>query len=309
MVTYNTYLEEKQYRAIAAKAAKYYQEQDVTADIPVITTEKPDAREYRWTILTDPNVSRGMVDWSPTGPKADVQAGYTDYKLPGIQMDLFIPTSQINQMHSEQMLADMKEAKIAKWAVDVDTGLVEGVTDQSGNVALDAGGMEGQGTAVIDLNGIDSNLEVKGDIWAGINKMIDAIPFAMRKEGPPMLLYVTENLYKNSAAPDRIYQDKVEYDFIHEFLVGPKALPGRKIGKIIVTDKILVAGTDTKGTNDRMILLVPDTRWLGKVISRGFSLLDEEKVMFGIHQAWGWRGAFICDNANAMQVSEQIVWT
>lgn len=309
MVTYNTYLEEKQYRAISAKAAKYYQDMDITADIPVITTEKPDAREYRWTVLKDPKASRGVVDWSPTGFKADVQPGYTDYKLNGVQMDLFIPTSQINQMYGERLLADMKEAMVAKWAVDVDDTLVSGNFDESGNVALDAGGMEGQGTAATNLNGTNSNLEVKGDIWVAINTMIDAIPFAMRKEGPDMLLYVSENLYKNSAAADRIYQDKVEYDFIHEFLIGPKALPGRKITKIIVTNKILVAGTDTAGTEDRMILLVPSTRWLGKVISRGFSLLDEEKVMFGIHQAWGWRGAYICDNANAQQTSEQIVWT
>lgn len=308
MVTYNTYLEEKQYRAIAAKAAKYYQEMDITADIPRIDAPVPDAREYRWTVLTNPNVSRGVYDWSPTGPAADVQAGYTDYDLPGIQMDLFIPKGGINQKYGEGMLADQRAAMIAKWAVDVDDALVSGATDESGNVALDAGGMEGQGTAVIDLNGTDSNLVTKGYIWDGINKMIDAIPFGMRQEGPPMLLYVSENLYKKSAASNRIYQDKVEYDFIHEYLVGEKAIKSRKIAKIIVTNKILVAGTDTAGTNDRMILLVPDTRWLGRVISRGFSLIDEEQVMFGQHQAWGWRGAFICDNANAMQVSEQIVW-
>jgi hypothetical protein len=308
MVTYNTYLEDRQYREVAARAARYYQERAKSNVIPMIPTTIPDAREYRWTVLTDPNASRGIVDWSPTGPKADTQSGYTDYKLNGIQMDLYIPKNNINQYQGETLLADIRQAEIAKWILDVDDAMFKGNYDDSGNVLLDAGGMQAQGTAVIDLNGTDSNLATKGYIWAGINKMIDAIPFAMREEGPDMILFIDEDTYKRSAAPDRIYQDKIEYDFIHEMLVGPKAISGRKIGQIIVTNKVLVAGTDTAGTNGRMILLVPDSRWLGRVVSRGFSLLDEENVMFGIHQAWGWRGSFICDNANALQRSEQIVW-
>ncbi len=276
----------------------------------MIQATGPDDREYRWVSLTDPNSSRGVVDWSPNGPEADAQSGYTDYKLNGVQMDLWLPKAGINQYQGATLLADIKEAEIAKWYLDVDTAMFEGnYNDSDKKVLLDAGGLQAQGTLVQDLNGTDSNLATKGYIWAGINKMIDAIPFAMREEGPPMILFASENIIKKASAPDRIYQDKVEWDFIYDKLIGEKAMEGRKIGSVVVTNKTLISGTDTTGTHDRMILLVPDKRWLGRVVSRGFSLLDEEKKMFGIHQAWGWRGAMIVDNANASQRSEQIVWS
>ena len=138
--------------------------------------------------------------------------------------------------------------------------------------------------------------------------MIDAIPFPMREEGPPMVLMMSENIAKNAKAPDRIYQDKVEWDFIYENLIGPMAIEARKIGAVRITNKILVSGTDTLGTNDRMALYVPDVRWIAKVVSRSFSLLGEKRGMLSLKQAWGWRGRCIIDNANAAQFSEQIVW-
>jgi hypothetical protein len=321
MVTYNTVLEDRQYREISKRAARYYQERGKMVDLPLIKTEIPDADQYRWVRLTDPRIAAeedpdiinvgpatgGVREWEESGDLADIQHGYTDYSLGSIQMNLKIINSNINQFVGSNLLADKRDALIAKFAVDVDDGLIKGIYDRTGQVCL-ATGYQAQATSVVDLNGVDSNLSTKGDIWKGINKMIDAIPFAMREEGPPMVLLMSENIAKNAKAPDRIYQDKLEWDFIYENLIGPMALEGRKIGTVRVTNKILVSGTDTLGTNDRMALYVPDRRWLAKVVSRSFSLLGEKRGMLSVIQGWGWKGRCIIDNADAAQFTEQIVW-
>ena len=57
MVTYNTVLEDRQYREVSARAAKYYQQKAVMAELPLRKTTIPDALQYRWTRLTDPQIA------------------------------------------------------------------------------------------------------------------------------------------------------------------------------------------------------------------------------------------------------------
>jgi len=119
----------------------------------------------------------------------------------------------------------------------------------------------------------------------------------------------SENIAKNCKAPDRIYQDKVEWDFIYDNLIGEKAIEGRKIGAVHVTNKVLITGTDTLGSHDRIFIYVPDRRWIAKVVSRSFSLLGEKRGMLSVKQAWGWRGRCCIFEGYAAQMSEQIYWT
>lgn len=317
MTTYNTVFEDRQYREVAKKAAKYYQERAKMVDLPFIKTEIPDALSYRHTRLKDPQIAGedteadvatgGVQEWEEDGDLADVQHGYDDFTLGSVQMNLKIGNSNINQYVGKNMIANKKNALIAKFAVDVDDGLIKGFYDRTGKVLL-ASGFQTQATSVIDLNGTDSNLVTKGDIWEAIVKMVDAIPFAMREEAPPMILLMSENISKNAKAPNRIYQDKVEWDFIHDYFIGEKSVDARRIGEVRITNKILLSGTDTKGTHDRMALYVPDERWIAKVVSRSFSLLGEKQGMLSVKQAWGWRGRCCVFNADAAQFSEQIVW-
>jgi len=311
MVTYNTVLEDAQYIAIAKKAAEYFQEDAITNVIPLITTDTPDQLYYRHVPLGKSKVSQGISDdWSPQGEKADTEHGYVDFYLGGREMHLVIPKKGINQYVGENLLADKRRQEIRQFALDVDLTNIVGnypdLDDRDG--LLDAGGLIGQATTVEDLDGSDSNLSTKGDIWKGINKMIDAIPLRLRVNAPPMLLFGSENIIKNAKAPDRVYNDAVEWDFITRTLMGELAPRGRRIGQVIITNNILVQGTDTLGTHDRLMLIVPHEDIIARVVSRGFSLLDEEQVMFGIHQAWGWRGSLCVFDTDGVQFSEQIVW-
>ena len=319
MVTYNTVLEDRQYREVSKRAAKYYLESAKMVDLPLKQTDIPNVKQYRWTRLTEPriaaedevaNVATGgqiAEEWDEEGDLGDVQHGFNDYTLGSIQMTLKVMNSNINTFVGSNLLADKREALIKKFALDVDTGLIKGIYDRTGKVLI-ASGYQTQATSVANLNGTDSNLITKGDIWEAINKMIDTIPFAMREEGPPMIMLWSENIAKTVQGPKRIYQDKIEWDFIKSELMGENAQEARKIGSVRVTNKLLVSGTDTKGTHDRIALYVPDGRFIGKAVSRSFSLLGEKQGLISLKQAWGWTGRCIIDNALAGMFSEQIVW-
>jgi len=320
-VTYNTALEQRQYMAIALKASKYYLEKTAMAPLPLITTPIPHVKQYRWTRLTKPyiaaedtvaNVATGGLEaeeFAEDGPLGDVQHGYQDYNLGSIAMFLKVKNSDIPQFIGPNLLADKREAIIEKFAFDVDTGLIKGIYDRTGKVLV-ASGYQAQATTVAALNGTDSNLETKGDIWKAFNKLIDTIPLGMRQQSPPMECVMSENIYKKASAPDRIYLQDVEWDYIKKYLMGENALQARKINPVVkISNDMLVAGTDTEGTNDRIALYVPNNRWIGRVVSRGFSKLGEKQGMLSTTQQWGWTGRCVVDNALAATFSEQIVWT
>ena len=321
MVTYNTALEQRQYMAIALKASKYYLEKTAMAPLPLIQTPVPHVKQYRWTRLTEPyiaaedmvaNVATGGLEaeeFPEDGPLGDVQHGYTDYHLGSVNMFLKVAHADIPQFIGPNLLADKREAIIEKFAFDVDEGLIRGFYDRTGKVLI-ASGYQAQATTITDLNGSDSSLVTKGDIWKGLNKMIDSIPLGMRQQSPPMELVMSEHVYKMASDPNRVYLNDIEWDYIKKYLMGENALQARRINpNVQISNKLLVAGTDTETTNDRIALYVPNDRWIGRVVSRGFSKLGEKAGMLSSTQQWGWTGRCIIDNALAAGFSEQIVWT
>jgi len=320
-VTYNTALEQRQYMAIALKASKFYLEKTAMAPLPLKTTPVPHVKKYRWTRLTKPyiaaedsiaNVATGGLEaeeFPEDGPLGDVQHGYQDYSLGSINMFLKVKNSNIPQFIGPNLLADKREAIIEKFAFDVDLGLIRGIYDRTGKVLI-ASGYQAQATSVANLNGTDSNLSTKGDIWKALNLMIDTIPLGMRQSSGPMELVMSEHVYKIASAPDRVYLQDIEWDYIVKYLMGDRALKDRKINPDVkISNNMLLAGTDTIVTNDRMALYVPNDRWIGRVVSRGFSKLGEKRGMLSTTQEWGWTGRCIIDNALAATFTEQIIWT
>ena len=320
-VTWNKAFEQRQYMAISLKAAKYYLEKAGFASLPLIKSPIPHAIQYRWTRLGVPyiaaedsvaNVATGgkaAEQWDEDPDLGDVQHGYQDYNLGSIQMALKVMNSNIPQFIGTNLLADKREALIEKFALDVDEGMIRGIYDRTGKVLV-ASGYQADATTVTLLNGVDSNLSNKGDGWKALNKMIDTIPLGMRQASPPMELVMSEHIYKMLSAPDRVYLEDVEWDYIVRYLMGDRALKDRKINPDVkISNKLLVAGTDTLGVNNRMALYVPDPRWIGRVVSRGFSLLGEKQGMLSYTQQWGWTGRCIIDNPLAAMFTEQIVWT
>ena len=186
--------------------------------------------------------------------------------------------------------------------------MIRGIYDRTGKVKI-AEGYQDQATSVANLNGTDSKLTTKGDIWKGLNLMIDTIPLGMRQQSPPMELVMSENIYKNASAPDRIYLNEIEWDYIVKYLMGERSLQARRINPVVQISNKIIDPSETAGTEDRMALYVPNNRWLGRVVSRGFSKLGEKAGMLSTTQQWGWTGRCIIDNALAATYSESIVWT
>jgi len=320
MVTYNTALEQRQYMAISLKAAKFYLENAAMMALPLKKTPVPHVKQFRWVRLleayiaaedTEAAVATGGLEaeeFSEDGPLADVQHGFNDYNLGSIAMFLKVKNSNIPQFIGSNLLADKREAKIEKFAKDVDTGLIRGIFDRTGKVKI-VSGYQDQATSVTNLNGSDSNLETKGDIWKALNKMIDTIPLGMRQSSPPMELVMSEHIYKEASDPNRVYLQDIEWDYIKKYLMGEGALKYRRINPDVKISNMMLDSGDTEITHDRMALYVPNARWIGKVVSRSFSKLGEKAGMLSTTMQYGWTGRCIIDNALAGTFTEQIVWT
>jgi len=319
MTNYNKVFEERQYRSVTSKAARYYQERAKMDVIPVIQTDVPDALEYTYVYLADPRSSHASLDWEDQGIVADVLHEPTTYDLYSQQMHIKIHNNDIAK-YGESLIGDKKDASIAKWVLDIDNSMVHGPKNFNGTQMFE--GFIGQLTSIQDLDGTDSTLSARGDIWKGLNKMIDGIPFAMREEGPDMICFITESVFTHAASPDRVYQEMTEWDLIVRNL-QTNAPHGRKIGQFIITNKILgevgdavadddggedIGTADSATTDGRIFLLVPDPRWIARIVSRNFSLVGEEQKMLFVHQLYGWRGRGIIFNTDCAEFSEEIRW-
>lgn len=325
MTTYNIAFDDNQYRAIAGRAAKYFQEKAVTGMIPLVKADVPDARQYRYTYFGDPKASYSGVEWSAHGERGTVLSQYTDIDLFTDQLNMFFGINEVNN-YGEALIADKKAAIVDKWALDVDYRNLHGPHAGYGGSAVvaDEGtqlaeGLIGQLTSIQNLDGTDSLLNVKGDIWYALNTMIDGIPFRIRQGGPPMILISDEYVAKEAFAPDRIYQDSIEGDFIKRVLMGADAPMGRKIGSWYVSNNLLCNATDntdgenadtadTLGTQSRMLLFVPDVKVCGRIISRGYSLVGENQTALGIEQVWGHKGRAYWFDTDCAEFSEAITW-
>jgi hypothetical protein len=327
LTTYDIAFDESQYRAIADKAVALYQDKAISYAIPLVQADVFDAYQYRYVYLGDPIASSSGIDWSAKGERGRVLHQYTDYDLYTEQMNLYFDINEYNKF-GNSLIADKRSAIIDKWVLNVDYRQLHGpragygasgaATGESYGTQL-AEGLIGQLTSIQNLDGTDSTLSVKGDIWYAINTMIDGIPFAMRQSGPPMRMVTDEYVAKEAFAPDRIFFDKVEGDFIREYLMGEKAPQGRKIGSWEVTNNLLCEASDdtdgdnadtadTLGTHSRIMLYVPDTKYVGRIVSRGFSLVGEDTGMLGTEQAWGWKGRSVWFNTDCAEFSEAIQW-
>jgi len=324
MTNYDVAFEEKQYRSVASRAAKYYQDSCDTSFIPLVVADVPDAYEYRYTYLTDPRASWAGHEWSEGGPRGTVLHDYTDIHLYTQQLNLYFNMNDYNKW-GDSLIADKRGALIDKWAIDVDQAAIHGPKFVGGLTLAGTQlveGLIGQLTSIQNLDGTDSTLNVKGDIWYALNTMIDGIPFAMRKEGPDMVMICDEYVVKEAMSPDRIYQDKIEWDFIKENLIvgGKNTIHPRAISKIVVSNKILAEASDdtdgdnadtvdTLGTHSRIMLIVPDPRWVGRIVSRGFSLVGENQTALGLEQIYGWKGRAYFFNTDCAEYSEAIQWS
>ena len=312
--------------AISLKAAKFYLENAAMMALPLKKTPVPHVKKFRWTRLTKPHIAaEDTLGGGPTsgslatggleaeefpedGPLADIQHGYTDYDLASINMMLKVKNSNVPSFVGANLIADKKEAIIEKFALDVDNGTIRGIYDRTGKVQL-VNGYQGQATSVTNLNGTDSNLETKGDIWKALNKMIDTIPLGMRQASPPMELVMSEHIYKMASDPNRVYLKDIEWDYIKKYLMGEGSLKSRKINPDVKISNAMLDSGDTTGTHDRMALYVPNEKWIGKVVARSFGRIGEKRGMVSTTVQYGWTGRCIIDNALAGMFTEQIVWT
>lgn len=315
MTYYNRVFDQKQYLSVNQRAAKYYLERAKSAVLPLIQTDVPDAKQYLHPVFAEATGVTGGLEFAEQGRKMNVRTNYATYELPRIQGIIQIRNQDIANFGS-QLIADKHDAEISELVYEIDKAAFHGAKNDQG-IQLQEG-LIGQLTSIEDLTSADGHdCSGKGEIWHVVKEMIEDIPFAMREEGPDIIMWINELTIGEAQAPDRIYQDMKEWDFIYEQFIGPKAVHGRKIGQVIITNLINAEASDDTdgnsadtvdvlGTDGRIMMCVPDKRWAARVISRGFSLVGEERHMLSVDQLYGWRGRALALDANAWNYTEAL---
>jgi len=315
MTYYNRVFDQKQYLSVNQRAAKYYLERAKSAVLPLIQTDVPDAKQYLHPVFAEATGVTGGLEFAEQGRKMNVRTNYATYELPRIQGIIQIRNQDIANFGS-QLIADKHDAEISELVYEIDKAAFHGAKNDQG-IQLQEG-LIGQLTSIENLTSADGHdCSGKGEIWHVVKEMIEDIPFAMREEGPDIIMWINELTIGEAQAPDRIYQDMKEWDFIYEQFIGPKAVHGRKIGQVIITNLINAEASDDTdgnsadtvdvlGTDGRIMMCVPDKRWAARVISRGFSLVGEERHMLSVDQLYGWRGRALALDANAWNYTEAL---
>jgi len=318
MTYYNRVFDQKQYLSVNQRAAKYYLERAKSAVLPLIQTDVPDAKQYLHPVFAEATGVTGGLEFSEQGRKMNVRTNYETYELPRIQGMIQIRNQDISNF-GPTLIADKHDAEISELVYEIDKAAFHGAKNDQG-IQLQEG-ILGQLTSIANITSAASfSVAAKGEIWHVIKEMIEDIPFAMREEGPDIIMWVNEEIIAQAQAPDRIYQDKVEWNFIYDQFIGPEAVHGRKIGQVLITNLINAEASDdtdgnnadtvdTLGTHGRILMCVPDKRWAGRVVSRGFSLVGEERHMLSVDQLYGWRGRALALNGDAWNYSEGLTFT
>ena len=314
MTNYNKVFDEKQYRSVTAKAALMYLDSAVSAAIPLIIAPVPDSKEYTDTRFNEATGVTSGLEFKDKGRKMTAMMQPTNFFLPITQGEIEINNSEIKN-YGESLIGDKKEAYIEALVNKVDDMFLHG-PENDDDVQIQEG-LIGQLTTIQNLtSAAGHDCSTKGEIWHVIKEMIEDIPLAIRQKSPDLVMMINEKTIAEAQAPDRIYNDMVEWDFIdRQFISG--GTHGRKIGNVIITDKINALATDatagngantvdTLGSDGRILIFAPDKKYGARVISRGFSLVGEEQHMLAVNQLYGMRGRTIIFDGDAYNYTERL---
>jgi len=315
MTTYDTVLSATDIMAISDKFSEYIQDLDASVYFPLIDDSKDhfNALKYRHIKLQKSTRSEGKGDrFSETGTKAQTGHYFDDFYLGAREFILELPKTKVNNWLPEALLEKKRAGAMRQAVKDIDGQMFYGCyrdpDDRDG--LLDDGGFIAQATTVENLNGTDSDLTTKGDAWKGIKKMVQTIPIEKRRALANMILMISENLYNKLSDPNRVYEGILtEMKVIEGQFMSPNTPKQVKIDKIVITNDILIDGTDTKGTHDRMALYIPDDSVLGRVNSLPLQPIGESVRPFSVNQIWAYRGSLLVFDAECALLSEQISYS
>lgn len=322
MTTYNEVFDEKQYRSVNLSAAQKYLDLNISSALPRIPTDIFDAYEYLLPKIDEATGAVAGVDYVEDDTPMSAMHEHEIVEL-FVHQGIIKVRNQDIWKYGDALLADKHEAKIDHLVKTIDDAAFHGPISKLGLQI--AQGIIGQLTPLIDITSLGGHdASGKGEIWEVLRAMILDIPLAMRQTGPPMILYINEITISEAKSPERIYQDKIEWDFIYDQFIGPMAPQGQKIGEVIITNKInanvedahsaLHAAAngyqtaDTLGTTGRMLLVVPDTRWGGVIESAGFHKVYEYQKAMSVDMMFGWHGKAEVIDGDAWNYTEALTF-
>jgi len=313
--------DKKFYEALSSRAAKYGRENATGAligRIPLAPGIGFNQNRYKKPIYEE---SEGVIGGKPGLLDGAIQTvkdtKYYDMK----NVSIHVYWDQDDMMEQGEFLAQQKMEQLDEWARQANMSVMKGVyTKGFSQPAVAATGSAGQGsklndgilanaTTVASLSGGNSALVAAGDVYKALVKMVESIPFRyIDGIGSVNLLM---NPYFYSMANSALFTNDSGVTEWEQFLRFYKSSDSPyKVGKIFFSDDLaLVGGTDTVGTDSRIMAWVEDPAIVERAYSRGFGIMGEDRnYANGVDQMWTVKLAGCVHDANGVSFSDQITF-
>ncbi len=289
----------EQYTAFSDSIEKYVREAAVSTGIPAIQTPQFGQKTYRFYIDaddSDPIRGNGLSDIT-RGRKVDLK--YSDFELISSQKAVWVMDDEKN-LGGNDLLARSSASALSIVVSDAEKIIFQG------DAAHSTAGLVKQAT---QKNLTDAVLTTDGRIETAISELFSQVPsryLSMDRNG--WLLFVTPGILKQMRAGTNKNSTTGEYEFsrIARTWMVPEA--GEfKINQIISTPFLK---KDTLTTSNQMMLLLkPEKRICGKVVSIPLGILGEDKHAVSTEVQLGWMGAGCVFDANAVIKSQDLIVT
>lgn len=305
------------YKGVTTKASEYARETMPIDIVPILPIDKLDAKEFKKPIMGASTGVKGEDNYSLPDRKMDTPITSKTFKLLATKADLYY---DINDMALDrELLIQKQNEQIMEWSRQAMISLWKGV--YTGGFSASAGAAPigtrlndgflastDSYTLVEDLNGVDSQLDAAGDVYAALQKMLSSMP-ARYMQRANLTLGMTTGFAIKARGTSFIGDQYLngEYDlFIQQYGANGKT---PLIKNVVVSDDLFLGATDTLGTNDRLVLYSNDSNVLEGVFSRGFTILGEERNSIGgVTQSWATRSCGCVYQPTAVLYSEPITW-
>lgn len=310
------------YEALNEKAKGYFIEDPQLEWIPTGSQSPAHAHTYKKPILEASKGTKGAHSLGLPDSKMQTLRSYREYALEYVYGDIWY---DVNDMLVEgKYLPQRKQQELSTWENHVKQAIFKGVFE-GGFTPAGAGigrrlnnGIIEQATLVIDLDGANSALVAKGDIFKALDKIWSSIPFRLR-DGNKVVIGCDDLFSRKARTALFRNNDISELDiWFKEHSDAVYLLKGQQTNdKPMISDSLFlntVVGTtktelDVLGTHSRLFAAVVNPEVLEQAYSfRGMMGEDAVHSIGGLNQRWAAKCIGCVHEVEAVTYSEQITW-
>jgi hypothetical protein len=280
----------EQYTAYQTYIAKYLQARVKSGNIGTDVVPIKFANVFRSYSRPEPHAPYRGQALNPEIKNNIAALKYTDFDLCMVQDGANV-AKDIQAMDGNPLLADTIVQLSENIAADADKVIFAGSTAANG---IYSPGLIGGATAA----NVTTNLTAAfGNVKLAISTMLGTVPAAYHDNIVDGFdLYVTNGVYSQMMSAANSTTGESEMALIQRLLMGPNVDPGWRINSIIQCNAL--SGKTTLSTSNQIMLLVPrDIKFVSKAISFDLGVVGDEEHATSYEIQIGWKGAGIVKDA------------